>query len=853
MGEWVVLKFGGTSVSTVERWRTIANEALSRSKDGLRPLVVCSALSGVSNLLEKMVKEAPLGRHEPLLADIEARHAALAQAMKVDLEVLRPDLTELSRLALGASLTREASPRLHARMMAMGEILATKLGVAFLQSAGFNARWMDARELLVAEPEPNVPEIRRMISATCTFAHDPALRSALDQQDATILVTQGFIGRDRAGHTVLFGRGGSDTSAAYFAAKIGAVRCEIWTDVPGMYTTNPRQVPQARLLRTLDYDEAQEIASMGAKVLHPRCLPPVRAHQIPMHIRCTERPDAEGTIISSQAASTSARVKSVSSRTNLTLVSMETAAMWQQVGFLADIFACFKKHGLSIDLVSTSESNVTVSLDPTANALDPETINALLTDLSEHCHAQTIGPCAAVSLVGKNIRALMHRFGAAFEAFEEQKIYLVSQAASDLNLTFVIDESQADKLVSALHQMLFEGVPQDEVFGPTLERPATETTVIPWWKERSAELVALATESSPRYLYHVPTLDQAITELKSLSSVDRILYAMKANSNPDLLRRMEAAGLSFECVSPGELQRIFDLFPSIQTERVLFTPNFAPREDYEGALARGVRITLDNLYPLRAWPELFRGKEVLVRLDPGEGRGHHKHVHTAGTGSKFGISKDEISELVQLVQSSGAKVIGLHSHVGSGILTVDTWAQTAAFLASAAENFPDCKVLDLGGGLGIVERSGQRPLDLGALNASLRKIRDAYPRFSLWLEPGRYVVARAGVLLTRVTQVKRKGEIAWIGVDTGMNSLIRPALYGAWHEIANLSRLDQPNAVVANIVGPICESGDVLGAERALPESFEGDVVVIATAGAYGFSMASKYNLRDPAPESLLE
>jgi diaminopimelate decarboxylase/aspartate kinase len=173
-------------------------------------------------------------------------------------------------------------------------------------------------------------------------------------------------------------------------------------------------------------------------------------------------------------------------------------------------------------------------------------------------------------------------------------------------------------------------------------------------------------------------------------------------------------------------------------------------------------------------------------------------------------------------------------------------------LAEVARRFPEVRVLDLGGGLGVPERHGQSPLDLALVDETLGRFKAAHPGLEIVLEPGRYLVAEAGVLLTRVTQLKRKGDLHYVGVDTGMNNLIRPALYGAWHQIVNLSRLGEPLTLVADVVGPICETGDVLGHGRRLPDTREGDVLLIATAGAYGRAMASQYNLRPLASEVLL-
>jgi diaminopimelate decarboxylase/aspartate kinase len=187
--------------------------------------------------------------------------------------------------------------------------------------------------------------------------------------------------------------------------------------------------------------------------------------------------------------------------------------------------------------------------------------------------------------------------------------------------------------------------------------------------------------------------------------------------------------------------------------------------------------------------------------------------------------------------------------VGSGVFDVTSWEHTARVLAQAAKGFEDLKAIDVGGGLGVPERQEQPDLDLAKLDTLLMAVRAEHPQLELWLEPGRYFVATAGVLLARVTQLKSKGGVRFVGVATGMNSLLRPALYGSYHEIANLSRADEPATELVSVVGPICESADVLGHDRLLPVTKEGDVLLIANAGAYGHAMSSHYNLRAPAPE----
>ncbi len=859
-GHWVVLKFGGSSVSTGERWQTIAAVARERIAEGLRPVVVCSAVSGVTNLLEQLLDDAVDGKHDPILAAVAECHRALGVELGVEAgPLITRELAELNRLANGAALLREVSPRVRAQVLATGELLSTRLGAAYLETgAGLKTTWLDARTCLETVDEPSATGHRRYLSGACDLDPDPSLGRRLADESGEVLLTQGFIARDSAGETVLLGRGGSDTSAAYFAARLSAVRCEIWTDVPGMFTSNPRLVPEARLLRSLDYQEAQEIASTGARIIHPRCIAPMAANQIPLHIRATGHPEVAGTVVSAGAGHKGAWVKAISSRAGITLVSMETDGMWQRVGFLADVFACFKDHGMSVDLVSTSEMNVTVSLDPAANALNPSTIKALLSDLDRYCLARAIGPCASVSLVGRNIRTVLPHLGPALEVFAEQKIHLLTQAASDLNLTFVVDERQSQRLVRRLHELLFADADDDSRLGPTWremeEGPAKRPPALPapWWQDRRVDLLALAAEQTPLYVYDAETLDAAVTELDALQSVERVYYAIKANPHPGILRRFEAAGLGFECVSPGEVDHVRAVLPDLDAQRILFTPNFAGRAEYEHGFAQGVRVTVDNVHPLQAWPELFGGQEIFLRLDPGHGRGHHAHVKTAGSRSKFGISPDQLDSLQGHIKNADVRVVGLHAHTGSGILTPDNWSDTALFLAQMAERFGEVRTLDLGGGLGVVERVGQRPLDLAAVNDSLARIRLAHPHLQLWLEPGRFLVARAGVLLVSVTQLKRKGARRFVGVDAGMNTLIRPALYGAWHEIVNLTHLGEPTTHLADIVGPICETGDVLGHDRRIAPATEGDILLVASAGAYGHAMSSRYNLREPAAEQIL-
>jgi diaminopimelate decarboxylase/aspartate kinase len=853
---WVVVKFGGTSVSTLANWRNIAVVVKRRLQDGARVLVVHSAVTGITDKLEKLLAASTNGAPTEALQAIEDRHRQLTTELGIGVSpALQAYFDELRQVTNGIALVRELSDRTRARVMANGELMATEIGARFLATQGIAVTWMDARDMLRAE-DRGASAKASVLSATCSFAPDAALEQRLDAATPAV-ITQGFIARDSEGNTCLLGRGGSDTSAAYLGAKLRARQIEIWTDVPGMFSANPRATPSARHIRALHYDEAQEIATSGAKVLHPRCLLPARQYQIPLYVYATQMPDMEGTLITGEAGRGSGQVKAICNRKGITLISLDSPGMWHQVGFLADAFAVFKEHGMSVDLVSTSETNVTVSLDPAANTLDGELLGGLQRDLSKLCGVQVIGPCASVSLVGRNIRAILHKLGDAFALFEEQKVYLLSQAANDLNFTFVVDENQGDRLVEQLHDLLIRPLPGDPVLGPTWEQLFAKPEVVaaraqPWWAVKRDALLGTLAQRDCAYVYDLAQVEAAAQAVSGIKSVGRVLYALKANPHPQILRTIAAQGLGFDCVSLAEIERVLESVPGISPERILFTPNFAPRAEYEAALARGVHVTIDNLFVLQRWLDAFKGARVFLRIDTGIGRGHHHHVKTAGAQSKFGIPVEELDEVMRLAKLGGVTVDGLHAHAGSGVFDVGNWSQVGSTLAALVKRFPAVKTVDVGGGLGVPDRVEGRELDLAKLDAALAGVQAEIPGVTLWLEPGRFLVANAGVLLARVTQTKVKSGIRYVGVATGMNSLIRPALYGAHHDIVNLTRYGEAANVSANVVGPICESSDFLGHDRLLPECHSGDVLLIATAGAYSRAMSSNYNLRAPAEELLL-
>jgi diaminopimelate decarboxylase/aspartate kinase len=861
-GPWIVLKFGGTSVLRRHRWDTIGRLAKQRADDGdasgvnTRVLVVVSALSGVTNELQAIADGREIDSRITALVE---RHRDFCAELDLDADQVLGERLAILR-ALGSDpRAMQCSLDWQAEVLAQGELLSSTLGAAYLRAQGLDFGWCDARDWLSAVSLPNASAWAQRLSVNCRYRDDADFSRRFSKQPTRMLISQGFIARHADGHTAILGRGGSDTSAAYFGALLKARRVEIWTDVPGMFSANPREVPDARLLARLDYAEAQEIATTGAKVLHPRSIAPCRDSGVPMAILDTERPELPGTRIDGSAA-TVPGVKAISRRNGIVLVSMESMGMWQQVGFLADVFERFKRHGLSIDLIGSSETNVTVSLDPSENLVSSDVLAELSADLAEVCRVKVIAPCAAITLVGRGMRSLLHKLSDVWATFGRERVHLISQSSNDLNLTFVIDEADADGLLNELHGELIRGgampVQDATVFGPSWTeiahgRPQRET---PWWHAHTADLVARAAAGTPRYVYHLPTVRARARMLRETAAIDRRFYALKANAHPGILRALQEEGSGFECVSLAEVEHALSTLPGIDPQRVLFTPSFAPRAEYDAAFQRGVNVTVDSVEALQRWPETFRGRSLWLRLDLGRGDGHHAKVRTGGVEAKFGLPLGKVDAFVAEARKIDARIVALHAHLGSGIDNPGHWREVYADLAGIAEQIGTVDTLDIGGGLPVPYTPDAQPFDVAAWRAGLDEIKAAFPRFALAVEPGRYLVAEAGVLLLRATQVVEKDGLRRVGLDGGMNALMRPAMYDAYHGIHNLSRFDDEATTAFDVVGPICESSDVFGHERLLPTATtEGDILLIADAGAYGMTMANTYNLRALPAEEILD
>lgn len=458
---WVVLKFGGTSVASAERWSQVERIVERPVALGGRVLLVCSAVSGVTDRLEVILTALAGGADPaPVTGEVRRIHRELARSLDLDPELVAADLASLDRAIDAAASPPTARDR--ARILAHGELLSTRLGAARLVAGGLSAAWVDARDLLVAEPDHGRDE--RYLSARCAGRPRPEVRATLERLGATVAVTQGFIARSPDGDTVLLGRGGSDASGAYLAAAIAADLLEIWTDVPGMFTADPRRVPDARLLRRVTYAEAEALGALGARVLHPRTIEPCRQAGIPIRIGWTEKPALEGTVIA--GARSPRGLKAITARRGLALLSMWRPSSWQPVGFMAEVAARFQRRGLSMDLIASSPSEIRVTVDLAAFPSAAAELEALCVDLAEVCRPRLVSRVGCVSLVGAGAVAELLRSAVGLDALARAHVHLVHHAANGGHVSFVVDETEVDDLVAAAHERLLAGPASPSIFGP---------------------------------------------------------------------------------------------------------------------------------------------------------------------------------------------------------------------------------------------------------------------------------------------------------------------------------------------------------------------------------------------------
>lgn len=359
---------------------------------------------------------------------------------------------------------------------------------------------------------------------------------------------------------------------------------------------------------------------------------------------------------------------------------------------------------------------------------------------------------------------------------------------------------------------------------------------------------------TPLYLYDEAEIVSQCQKLtKSFPGVT-FHYALKANSNPALVRTVKNQRFGSEAVSLGELELAKSTgFP---VSKQSFTCSNLHESELIAASKSGARIHLDSLIQLEVWGRNKLGRDVSLRINQGIGAGHHKHVITGGPDSKFGITLADIPKAKALADKYSLKIVGLQQHIGSNVLDSEIFLKAVEALLETASMFPDLSHIDFGGGIGIPYREGEKGMTLSVLGKRFTKLAREFSKvqgkeISIAMEPGRFIVATSGSLIVEVVDIKQTSKHTFVGVNSGFNQLIRPAMYGSYHAIESITRR-VGKKVPITLAGNVCESGDVFAANRLMPLPHLGDILALRDAGAYGFSMASTYNLHALPKEVLV-
>ena len=449
-GSFNVAKFGGTSVANFESMSRCA--AIIENNPNTK-LIVSSACSGVTNLLVELANgvQDKTRRVELLRQLTEIHHAILDEladpvAVEKDLHSI---LDNIASAAEAASF--QSSAKLTDHLVACGELMSTHLLAQILRERGTQAVRFDIREVLrttnaFGKAEPLLNEI----SSLATEKLIPLCHSQ-------VVVTQGFIGADSEGNTTTLGRGGSDYSAALIAESVQASGLEIWTDVPGIYTTDPRIAPKASPIPEISFSEASEMANFGAKILHPSTLVPALRHQIPVFVGSSKEPEKGGTWIRQQVES-SPLFRALALRCNQTMVTLRSANMFHAYGFLAKVFEILAKHKVSVDLITTSEISVSLTLDQTdTSGGAPELPETARKELEELCTVDIEHNLCLVALIGNNMSESKGYAKQVFGTLEDFNLRMICYGASPHNLCFLLHESVSRAAIQKLHKELFEG------------------------------------------------------------------------------------------------------------------------------------------------------------------------------------------------------------------------------------------------------------------------------------------------------------------------------------------------------------------------------------------------------------
>lgn len=368
---------------------------------------------------------------------------------------------------------------------------------------------------------------------------------------------------------------------------------------------------------------------------------------------------------------------------------------------------------------------------------------------------------------------------------------------------------------------------------------------------------------SPLYVYNETILRERCREMAHLiSGLDfQANYSCKANSSLELLKIIHQEGLAADAMSPGEIYLLTQagFLPS----EIFFVPNNVSAAEMLFAIERQITVSVDSVSQLRQFGRINPGGDVALRFNPGLGVGHHQKVITAGKATKFGITPNYLPEIKQLTEEYHLQVVGINQHLGSLFMESEVYLEGVKRLLEIALSFAELRFIDFGGGMGIPyhKQANQPRLDIGKLGAELQRILTEWSNLNrknlrFKIEPGRYVVAECGVLLGTVHATKESYGTKYIGTDLGFNVLSRPVLYNSKHDIEvycpEPSRT-QAEGQIVSVVGNICESGDILAAEKVLPPINEGDILGVMDAGAYGLAMSSNYNNRLRPAEVLIK
>lgn len=456
----IVMKFGGTSVANFEAiTRTIF---IIGGKLDQKPVVVVSALSKVTDLLYK-ISDAAAAKNEAetkeLLAQLRQRHVdlaaeLLAQSVLKDEAVAKVNsiCDTLDSIAMAVCSLGELSERNKAIIISKGEYLSSTIIAHAMNAKGIRTKWVDAREMMVTNQsylkgEPDMNAIAEKVPGVVAQAYEG--------MDA--IITQGFVGVTPEGEPTVLGRGGSDYSASLIGMAIDAERIEIWTDVDGVRTADPRKVQNTKYLEKISFEEAAEMAHFGAKVLHPLTIEPAVKKNIPIYVLNSMNPSGKGTAILRNELIEDG-VKSVSFKESIKVINIFSTRMINTSGFLRRVFEIFSESKVSVDLISTSEANISVTVDAAQN-IDP-----VVKELSEFADVIVDDDKAQVSVIGKNIVRLNGMLKKTFTPLKKCNVYMISQGASFVNISFVVDREELAEVVQDLHDHLFDQTEELETF-----------------------------------------------------------------------------------------------------------------------------------------------------------------------------------------------------------------------------------------------------------------------------------------------------------------------------------------------------------------------------------------------------